>query len=282
VDSDFNLNVTATSTESNGGVTATTTQGVIVDVADGVVAGDTINMADGKDGKDDVEKAGEGNDTINMGNAKDQKAYGEADDDTINMGDGKSAKGQEAHGGDGDDTINIDGKDFAAYGEAGDDTFNVSSNDFEAGKSGGKSGKSGKSGKDDQNEGEDFEGDSLIDGGEGLDTLTFSNEMEIDFGAISDNISNMEVIDLGEGAQSITSLSLDDVLNMTDTDDILRIDGDASDSIDLNTTGKDAEWTLGDFKTDAETGATYQEVTSGEGDATVTLEISTDINITES
>ena len=66
---------------------------------------------------------------------------------------------------------------------------------------------------------------------------------------------------------------------MTDTDNLLRIDGDSHDSIDLNTKGPDAEWTLGDFKTDAETGATYQEVTGVEEDVTVTLEISTDIHI---
>ncbi|MEA3331438.1 MAG: hypothetical protein U9Q29_07095 [Campylobacterota bacterium] len=121
-----------------------------------------------------------------------------------------------------------------------------------------------------------------LDGGEGLDTLIMSDDMNIDFSVLDDNIANMEVIDLGAGTQNITSLSTEDVLTMTDTDDVLRIDGDSADSIDLNTQGSDAEWTLGDFKTDAETGATYQEVTGGEGDATVTLEISTDIEIHES
>ena len=116
--------------------------------------------------------------------------------------------------------------------------------------------------------------DTSIDGGEGLDTLLISDGMDIDLSALDDNISNIEVIDLGEGSQNITSLSIEDVLNITDTDNILRIDGDDSDTIDLDT-----EWTLGGFKTDAETGATYQEVTGVEDGQSITLEINTDIVI---
>ena len=107
-------------------------------------------------------------------------------------------------------------------------------------------------------------------------------DMNIDFRGLSDNISNFETIDLGIGEQNITSLSVDDVLTMTDDNNILRIDGDTSDSINLDISGADAEWKLGDFKTDTETGATFQEYTSGEGDSTVSLEISTDIEIIES
>ena len=101
--------------------------------------------------------------------------------------------------------------------------------------------------------------------------------------ALDDNISNIERIDLDTGSQNIISLSTEDVLDMTDTDNILRIDGDSSDSIDLNTIGEDAEWTLGDFKTDTETAATYQEVTGTTDDGTqVTLEINTDVQIDQS
>lgn len=116
--------------------------------------------------------------------------------------------------------------------------------------------------------------DTSIDGGEGLDTLLISDDMDIDFSALDDNISNIEVIDLGTGAQNITSLSVEDVLNITDTDNILRIDGDDSDTVNL-----EAEWTLGGFKTDVETGSTYQEVTGVEDGQSITLEINTDIVI---
>ncbi len=127
-----------------------------------------------------------------------------------------------------------------------------------------------------------FDSADTVDGGLGFDTLVLdTDDANIDFGALADNsISNIESINLGEGSQSI-SLDIGDVLDITDDDNILRIEGDGSDHVDLNTQGEDAEWTLGDFKTDAETGAIYQEVTGVENDATVTLEISTDINIEE-
>ena len=121
-----------------------------------------------------------------------------------------------------------------------------------------------------------------MDGGEGLDTLVANEDIDIDFSGLADNVSNIETIDLGAGEQNITSLSVDDVLDMTDTDNLLRIDGDNSDSINLNTQGNDAEWTLGDFKTDAETGQQYQEVTGEVDGQDITLEISTDITIDES
>ena len=210
--------------------------------------------------------------TINMGDTKDEVGTGTAGDDIINMGDGKSAKEQEAHGGEGNDTVNIDGESFKVYGEAGNDTFNISSNDF-SNKSGSSSGSSsGKASK-----AADMDGD--IDGGEGLDTLVFSDGMDIDMSALDDNISNIETINLGEGTQNITSLHTSDVLNMTDTDNILRIDGDSTDSIELNT---ESEWKLGDFQTTDEiTGQTY-DVYESVDDSGTTLEISTNITIDQS
>nr|WP_321265742.1 Ig-like domain-containing protein [uncultured Sulfurimonas sp.] len=125
--------------------------------------------------------------------------------------------------------------------------------------------------------------DVVVDGLDGFDTLVFEDDVNIDMSALGENISNIESINLGDGTQNITSLHIENVLDMTGENDenILRIDGDESDSINLNTSGDDAEWTLGNFKTDAETGEIYQEVTGGEGDRTVTLEISTDIEIHE-
>ena len=43
-----------------------------------------------------------------------------------------------------------------------------------------------------------------------------------------------------------------------------------------------SEWTLGDFKTDAETGQEYQEVIGEVDGQDITLEISTDVTIDES
>jgi hypothetical protein len=124
----------------------------------------------------------------------------------------------------------------------------------------------------------------IVDGGEGLDTLVFGEEMEIDFSALSDGISNIEVINLGEGKQNVTSLALEDVLNMTDDNNTLRIDGDSSDHLALDTT-KDGlgEWTLGDNIVVDSDGQTYKEYTGHDsGGNDVTLEISTQIVIDES
>jgi hypothetical protein len=117
---------------------------------------------------------------------------------------------------------------------------------------------------------------------ENIDSLLATGDMEIDLSALSAQHSDIDVLNLNEGSQNITSLTLEDVLEVTDVDNVLRIDGDNSDSLDLNTVGPDAEWTLGDFKTDAESDQVYQEITGVEGDSTVTLEINTNIEINES
>ena len=167
-----------------------------------------------------------------------------------------------AHGGDGDDTFEVDG-DVLAEGadtQANNNPMGLFGNMFAR---------------------EDG-GNLDIDGGEGVDTLLVTGDVKIDMGALDDNISNIEQIDLGSGEQNIISLSVSDVLEITDDNNMLRIDGDSSDSIELNSEGEDAEWKLGDFKTDAETGSTYQEVIGMEDDVTVGLEINTDIDISES
>jgi hypothetical protein len=105
-----------------------------------------------------------------------------------------------------------------------------------------------------------------------------SEDTTLDLSSVSDKIDNIEVLNLGSGEQNITSLHVADVLSITDTD-FLRIDGDTNDSITLDTSTD--EWTLGGFKTDAETGQKYREVVGTVTDDTVTLEISTDIDIIE-
>ena len=184
---------------------------------------------------------------------------------------------QTVSGSEGNDTIHIDANDFKNSKTDEKDSDKKDSHDDDKEKD---SDEKDSHDEQDTNDASDFsDGDAFIDGGDGLDGLVFEDSMNIDFGKISDNIDNIDQISLGEGDQNITSLSIEDVLDMTDSDNTLRIDGDSSDHIDLNTTGEDAEWTLGDFKTDAETGATYQEVTGVEDDKTVTLEINTEIQI---
>jgi hypothetical protein len=121
-----------------------------------------------------------------------------------------------------------------------------------------------------------------VDGGAGFDTLVASdNNMNIDLSVIDDKASNIEAINLNDGENQLSNIKLEDVINLTDDDNILRIEGGESDTVSLNTTGENAEWTLGDFKTTDElTGQTYDVYTND--DDTVTLEISTEIHVDES
>ncbi|MBD3796744.1 MAG: cadherin-like domain-containing protein [Campylobacterales bacterium] len=128
------------------------------------------------------------------------------------------------------------------------------------------------------------ETDEHIDGFEGFDTLVFDQSMNLDLGNIVNNLDNIESLELGDGTQEV-SISLSDVMEITDSDNMLRIDGDFTDSVTLETDSNgdgnaDTTWTLGDFKTDAETGATYQEYNGQADDGnSVTVEISTQVQV---
>ena len=115
--------------------------------------------------------------------------------------------------------------------------------------------------------------------GFGFHGMDLHDGMEIDLSET--NLKNVEEINLGHGSQDI-SLNIDDVLEVTDDDNILRINGDHLDTLSLDDNNGETEWKLGDFKTDEETGATYQEVIGVEDDTTVTLEVNTDIQIDQS
>jgi VCBS repeat-containing protein len=78
--------------------------------------------------------------------------------------------------------------------------------------------------------------DSVIDGGEGEDTLIVPDNVDINFGALdttNNPIENIETIDLETGDHDLTNLSLEDVIDMTDADNELTIIGDAGDSVDM-------------------------------------------------
>ncbi len=82
-------------------------------------------------------------------------------------------------------------------------------------------------------------GDDVVDGGSGFDTLVVSSETELDFS----NVSNIERIDLNEDDVDQTlTLSLDQVLNMTDENNTIQIIGEDGDSVTL-TGVAGGEWT---------------------------------------
>ncbi len=104
-----------------------------------------------------------------------------------------------------------------------------------------------------------FKGES-IDGLDGEDTLVLNGE-NIDFA----NIKNIEILDLNAGENSISNLTLDDVVKITDEDNELVIKGDSKDSVTLS-----SEWGSGSSD------GTYTTYTHS-SDPTVTLKIEDDI-----
>jgi len=113
---------------------------------------------------------------------------------------------------------------------------------------------------------------AIIDGGEGEDTLVLLSNQGIDF----DNevlevatIQNIEVIDIDNGsANSLTNLTLADVVAITSSSNDLVIDGDSADSVTFK--AGDAGWEKG---TSDGTYTTYTNT----NDASVTLKIDDDI-----
>ncbi len=123
-----------------------------------------------------------------------------------------------------------------------------------------------------------------IEGSTEFDTLIL-DDAAIDFSSLSATISNIEAVELSAGNQAISSLTLEDVLDMTDDNNTLRIEGDSTDTISLDTTADGSgEWTLGSgIVTDNDTGETYQEYTGIDNNGNnVTLEVNTQIIVDES
>jgi len=87
------------------------------------------------------------------------------------------------------------------------------------------------------------------DGGAGFDTLVLSENQNLDFDNIS-NIQNIEAIDLVGADHSITNLTAQDVIDMTDTNNELFIYGDSGDNVAMDATlTKTANTTVIDGKT---------------------------------
>ncbi|AXK48480.1 von Willebrand factor type A (vWA) domain-containing protein [Aliarcobacter trophiarum LMG 25534] len=110
----------------------------------------------------------------------------------------------------GDDILSGgEGRDII-YGQGGDDTIitDINTNNGKA------------------------DGDILIDGGAGFDTVKLEGNSNIDFSKLEDlSITNIEAIDLRDGDHSLTNIRLEDVLKMTDNNNELIILGDDKDSI---------------------------------------------------
>jgi len=119
------------------------------------------------------------------------------------------------------------------------------------------------------NDGQTFTYDgSAVEGTVGFDTLIVENDDDLDFSGISD-ISNIERLDLSSvGENEILNLSVDDVLDMTDSNNLLEILGNSVDSVNLeNSGGKD-------WQEDGQVvqdGVTFNKFVDASGATTTTL-----------
>ena len=93
-----------------------------------------------------------------------------------------------------------------------------------------------------------------IDGFAGSDTLTISGNENIDFRNLTNTVENIEAVNLESGTHNIT-ISLDNVLDMTDSNNSLDITAitDDSDAIEIDTAG----WTGTSTDNGSETTYTY-------------------------
>ncbi|MEW8505220.1 MAG: Ig-like domain-containing protein, partial [Candidatus Thiodiazotropha sp.] len=113
--------------------------------------------------------------------------------------------------------------------------------------------------------------DTLLNGNGGFDTLIAPDNDDLDFSSIS-SIRNIERIDLTVGDHDILNLSVDDVLTMTDNDNLLEILGDNSDSVELTN-----DWHASG-NTVTQNGHTFSEYLNA--DDSVTLLIEDQVNVT--
>ncbi|MBN2817221.1 MAG: tandem-95 repeat protein, partial [Campylobacterales bacterium] len=105
---------------------------------------------------------------------------------------------------------------------------------------------------------------SAIDGEGGYDTVTFSADT-INFDNIN-NIVNVEALDLTVGDKTV-SISLDDVLNITDANEHkLTIEGDSGDTLNVDTSG----WTQDSVVDNGET--TTYEYSKGSDSISLTVD----------
>ncbi|PJC26826.1 MAG: hypothetical protein CO055_05380 [Sulfurimonas sp. CG_4_9_14_0_2_um_filter_36_407] len=79
----------------------------------------------------------------------------------------------------------------------------------------------------------------------------------------------------GNGHQNI-EISLEDVIDITDGDNDLVIEGDSNDTVNIDA----SEWKLGEHDVEGENGESY-DVYNGEGGASLTIDTDITINIEE-
>ncbi|MFH0709591.1 MAG: Ig-like domain-containing protein, partial [Pseudomonadota bacterium] len=244
--------------------------GILNDAIIGDAGDDTLS---GNDGHDTL-SGGIGNDTLSGGTGIDHLSGGDGNDALYGGADADSLSGDAGDdlldGGTGDDIVKGGIGNDALYGGAGNDRLEGDSgNDILNGGAGADVLMGG--------DGEDIltfdASDTLIDGGKGFDTLLMPFGGNIDFNLLNtanNTIKNMEVIDLSaNGSHSLTNISLQDVIDMTDGNKDLYILGDVGDTVTVDST-----LTNTGTSTEIVNGASHVfDIYTNSGDPTVTLKI---------
>ena len=113
---------------------------------------------------------------------------------------------------------------------------------------------------------------SALDGGAGFDTMTLATDADLDFSGIS-NIANIEKIDLSvTGDHQLLNLNAQDVLDMTDADHELFIDGETGDRVTIDSTLFHKTAADGSNETMAMNGHVYDVYTDGSNSLTLNIE----------
>jgi hypothetical protein len=143
---------------------------------------------------------------------------GTSGDDSLNAG---TTAAERFVAGDGNDTMTGGGGADVFHGGAGNDTITVSDLGFQ-----------------------------LVDGGAGSDTLALTDSgLNLNLASVRSKISDIETINLtGSGNNTLTLTALD-LLNLSDTSNTLKADGNAGDSI----VGLSSGWTDGGINGDYHT-----------------------------
>ncbi|WP_345977949.1 Ig-like domain-containing protein [Sulfurimonas sp. HSL3-7] len=113
------------------------------------------------------------------------------------------------------------------------------------------------------------------DGGLGTDTLILSSGDDLDFSTIA-NIQNMEILDLAGADHAVSNLTVEDIINMTDIDNVLSIYGDSGDNVS-KPVGSTETWMQTATGVDDGNGHTVDVYIVSDGINAVTVNIEQDI-----
>ncbi|WP_372880176.1 type I secretion C-terminal target domain-containing protein [Psychromonas sp.] len=122
-----------------------------------------------------------------------------------------------------------------------------------------------------------------IDAGDGYDTLLLEANEMINFAVLDDDrVKNFEVINLnlddddGNTAHTLSGMTLADVVGLTDSDNELKIMGDAADKVELAWDGSGNNWTSNSTVT--EDSVTFNVYTHAD-DVSVTLKVEEGVEV---